>query len=289
MKLYFWDDPTFPRNFGDQLNLWLWLQLLPGMMDEDSNEIFVGVGSILNSRIPEADRIVVMGSGIGYGTPPTPDERWTFYAVRGPVTASALDLPAETAVVDPGVLVGEIFGKHPVSKSDRAAFMPHWRSRSEDWPAICEKLGIDYIDPLSAVPDVIADIRSAKFLLTEAMHGAIAADALRVPWVPLWSEENVDGFRLKWEDWCGSVDMEFDPQLLPESPARTESRRWKRIVTRVAEEVYPYPKRRKMRRVTDYMDQILRQASPILSDETVLRNRIATLQDRIERFRMEHS
>lgn len=289
MKLFFWDDPTFPPNFGDQLNLWLWPQLLPGVFDGDPAEIFVGIGSILNTRIPDAERIIVMGSGVGYGTLPTPNENWTIYAVRGPETASALNLAAETAVVDPGVLVRRIFADVQFAKSGRVAFMPHWRSRSGDWPSLCKRIGIDYIDPLSRVPDIIAAVRGAKFLVAEALHGAITADAFRVPWVSLWSEDNVDGFQLKWKDWCSSVRLEYCPQVLPESLARAPDPRWKRIARRVWRAVYPRPRKRQIERVAGYMNQIVSDASPILSDEDVLDDRVRTLLHRIERFRMNHT
>jgi succinoglycan biosynthesis protein ExoV len=35
MKLFYFKDPA--GNFGDDLNLWLWPKVLPGILDEDGS------------------------------------------------------------------------------------------------------------------------------------------------------------------------------------------------------------------------------------------------------------
>jgi succinoglycan biosynthesis protein ExoV len=44
------------------------------------------------------------------------------------------------------------------------------------------------------------------------MHGAIAADTLRVPWIPYRCSTNIGTF--KWQDWCASMDLKYEPLVL---------------------------------------------------------------------------
>jgi succinoglycan biosynthesis protein ExoV len=82
-------------NFGDDLNPWLWQQLLPEVMQGSGDEIFVGIGTLLNLRLLATPVKHVFGSGLGYGRKPLIDERWHFRAVRGFETARALCLPSQ--------------------------------------------------------------------------------------------------------------------------------------------------------------------------------------------------
>ena len=69
------------------------------------------------------------------------------------------------------------------------------------------------IDPRRPVEEVISDIKASKVLLAEAMHGAIVADALRVPWIPIRAHRRHHDF--KWHDWCASMSIRYDPHKLP--------------------------------------------------------------------------
>src|ERR1019366_6854573 len=57
---------------------------------------------------------------------------------------------------------------------------------------------------------------SAKLVVAEAMHGAIVADTLRIPWIAVECSPEILPF--KWVDWCQSMDLPYKPfQLLPTS------------------------------------------------------------------------
>ena len=74
MKPFHWESTH--GNFGDDLNLWLWDFLLPGLRDVHEETLLVGVGTVLNtSLLPPDGQKLVIGSGFGYGTLPDMSDR----------------------------------------------------------------------------------------------------------------------------------------------------------------------------------------------------------------------
>jgi succinoglycan biosynthesis protein ExoV len=207
VKLYSYRDPV--GNFGDDLNLWLWPRLVPGIFDVDDGRLFLGIGTLLNHRVPAAARKLVFGTGVGYGEPPSVDANLKIYCVRGPLSARALDLPARFAITDPAILVRKLPLPHHKSGPD-LSFMPHHRTMgSIPWARYCRIAGIRLIDPRGPLLTILGNIRSSTFLVTESLHGAIVADALRVPWIPIRIFPMVLDF--KWEDWCASMGVPYSP------------------------------------------------------------------------------
>ncbi|HET6313980.1 MAG TPA: hypothetical protein VFH60_09100, partial [Chloroflexia bacterium] len=217
MRLFYYQDPG--GNFGDDLNAWLWPRLIPELLDGDDSTLFVGIGSILDRRIPEGPCKIVFGTGVGYGLLPVLTEEWQVCCVRGPLSARALGLPPELAVTDSAALVRTVRSA-PVERRHSVSFIPHFRTPARvqeagiDLKRVCASAGINYIDPCGPVEEVLAGIESSGKVIAEAMHGAIVADALRVPWLPVRLSERIRG--LKWRDWCSSLRMEYKP--LPFSP-----------------------------------------------------------------------
>ncbi len=217
-------------NFGDDLNLWLWPQILPKPIEEcfDQETQFLGIGTILNHKItPEPPKKVIFGSGHGYGDLPLVTPDWRFFCVRGPLTAEKLNLPAHLAITDSAALLRMLV--EPRSGAPAGpSFMPHHRGAViVDWKAICDQVGLRYIDPLGDVEPTLEAIRNSSYVIAEAMHGAIVADALRVPWIAVKSSRWVLDF--KWQDWTRSLELEcsFDSLPLPGMP-RTDADGFKR-------------------------------------------------------------
>jgi succinoglycan biosynthesis protein ExoV len=218
VKLYFYRDAA--GNFGDDLNAWLWPQLLPDLLEREDDRLFVGIGTLLNQRIPPAPRKIVFGAGAGYGARPRIDDRWRFLCVRGPLTAEALGLPPQTAVTDGAALIHGMVGT--TGRRRGISFMPHHVSciRAEvaalDLPGACEEAGVHYIDPCGAPEEILDQLAGSELVLGEAMHACIVADALRIPWVSLQLFDHILPF--KWSDWCRSLALEYQPVVYRGAP-----------------------------------------------------------------------
>ena len=192
-------------NFGDALNPWLWSRLAPEVCDTNPARRFLAIGTILSRTVPAAPFKVVFGSGTSGDSAPALDEKWFVYCVRGPLTAAKLNLDARLALTDPAVLVRRV-PLTPQRKIHRVSFMPHHRSAFEaDWSKLCARIGMHCIDPRRDVEQVLAELQQTELLVTEAMHGAIVADALRVPWIPVRLYGHFTEF--KWRDWTESVQV----------------------------------------------------------------------------------
>lgn len=203
-------------NFGDDLNPWLWPKIIPDFFDEDPRVVFLGIGSILGERqYPASTLKIVFGAGYvpEYHARPNLDSPdWKVYFLRGPRTARALGMPPGLALGDPGILVGHLV-KGQTALATGVSFIPHWESMDRGrWSEVCLQAGIRLIDPRDPVDTVIQAIRESRVVLCEAMHGAIVADALRVPWVPLLPLNHVH--RNKWLDWADTLSLKLTPYRL---------------------------------------------------------------------------
>jgi succinoglycan biosynthesis protein ExoV len=282
--LYYHQDPL--RNFGDDLNPWLWERLLPGQFSgtvahdprargdvSDGEVLFVGIGTLINTRVPAGPRKVVFGSGAGYGDVPKLDDKWDIHCVRGPMTARMLGLDASTAVTDPAVLVRTL-DLGAVKRFANVAYMPHCASaRAADWRAISEGAGLTLIDPQWPVERVLGAIRGTGMLVTEALHGAVVADAFRIPWLPVASTPAL--LDVKWHDWCQSVGLAYRPARVP-------------TVWRAAETDSPWARIRSAAnaaRARHALRRIARAARPLLSKDERLFSVTEQLQERLARFR----
>ena len=287
MLLYYHKD--LKGNFGDDLNPWLWDRLLPGFFRGDfphepklrqtspgGETLFIGIGTLLNRNIPQTAKKIVFGSGAGYGPPPTIDGSWDISCVRGPLTAAMLGLARSMAVTDPAVLVRAInFQRGP--KTRRISYMPHCSSaRNFDWSRICERVGIGFIDPQQSVEEVLRGICSTEILITEAMHGAIVADALRIPWLPVATSPAI--LELKWHDWCQSLGLQYKPAKMP-------------ALWRLGDKPSPSARLRSaVKTVTVHaiLRQIIRKGIPLLSADARMEQATDELKERLARLQQRY-
>ena len=200
------------QNFGDELNTLIWPRLLPGFFDDDPAELFLGIGSVLDARHPPDALKIVAGAGYGgYQPKPALDASWVIHWVRGPRTARTVGLDEAVGLGDPAMLLTHA-GCPAAGDGDAIGFMPHFESLARgSWHEAARNAGVQLIDPRDEPSAVISAIRRCRLLLTEALHGAIVSDTLRVPWVAL--SPLLPAHHAKWHDWADTLGMriEFHP------------------------------------------------------------------------------
>lgn len=215
MQAFYWE--SLNGNFGDDLNLWLWDFLLPGFREVHPEILLVGVGTVLNRvLLPEKTKKLVVGSGFGYGELPDMSDpsEWDIRAVRGPLTAEKIGAHASLGIIDPAVMVADMPEFRNLPKSGGAIFVPHWESAAAGiWPQVCKAAGLTYVDPRGEAKSVIRAIAQAELVVAESMHGAILADAFRVPWIAISTSRSINSF--KWQDWATSLGVTYRPRHVP--------------------------------------------------------------------------
>jgi hypothetical protein len=213
MKIDYWRSAH--GNFGDDLNEWLWREMLPGVWDANDGIRFVGIGTVLDRALETSQFTVIFGSGAGYAAPPRTLEdrrKCKVYGVRGPLSARAVHIAPELALTDPAILVAALPRFQNMARQG-IVFVPHWKSVGiGNWPTVCDEAGVGYVDPRQDSELVIGKIASSALVLAESMHAAIIADALRVPWISVTTTPEFLAF--KWADWAASLGMTVSTYVL---------------------------------------------------------------------------
>jgi succinoglycan biosynthesis protein ExoV len=279
MKLYYWKSKS--GNVGDDLNPWLFERLLPGAFNDSSESVLIGIGTQINDLLLErinAHQIIIFTTGVGYGTRhfvklPTVNERWHIYGLRGPLSAQALQVSQDYAITDGALLLRHYFDGDQYPKKYKFSFMPHLQQAVESghqWKSACEQTGFQYIDPRGSVEQVVEAIAQSETLLSEAMHGAIMADTLRVPWIAIQTSSQIFGF--KWLDWCQSVGVRYCPEMLPKLPSKSTRK-------------FIFKQGNETQQAIKSLKQIAYNVKPILSKEAQMKSLLERLDEKIDNLR----
>lgn len=281
MAIFYYDEYSRihnSRNFGDDINPKLLGHFFNRKLIESEHICLFGIGTILNERnfgsVRHFEKKVIFTSGSGYGEMPKGLINGCDVAcVRGPKTAALLGLPPEKAIADGAILLALLHSPLPDAARERPLFIPHVNTH---WAAgevlqdIAQQLGLDYISPDAPFEDFIQTVRQAEFVVAEAMHGAILADAMRTPWIPVHMLHHNS---FKWRDMFGSLNMNYESyQLGP--VIWNESQRIKVFLKR------PFLKQK--------LKSVLSQYAPVLSGDEVLEERLKRLQQQIDRINVTY-
>ncbi|MFL9814305.1 hypothetical protein D7241_13705 [Stutzerimonas sp. VN223-3] len=299
--------PTGSCNVGDELNGWMWNTLLADFHDPDT--ALLGVGTLLNQefckRLADKRRVLVFGTGAGYGSVPTIDARWKFYAVRGAGTARCLGLSADKAVADASYLLATLDWQSMSRREGKIVVVPHHRSlRLLDWSRLCAESGLTFVSPLLSADLFMKQLCSADLVLSEAMHGAILADIARVPWRAFSFGRHFN--TEKWRDWGDAFDLKleltqlhgfYDPSFYLSDRPRLKhlmlgakafaskgslgKKKWKTVT----------PPGWPLGKAINGAVQALRSLAAMegqLSDINIYRSRVAMLYERLDSLRRDH-
>ena len=206
------------NNFGDKLNVFIFNHYLPNFFDDDESVNFIGIGTILGLYKVDYKKIV-FSSGASdcmfdtYGQAPTIDDTYDIVCVRGPLTCHILGIPIKYCITDGAALLYDFHRKEQKKYYDYS-YIPHVGSEDffKEMKILCKDLGINYISPTEPVETIINKIGQSKLVIAEAMHGAIVADSLRVPWIAVKMFKTINEF--KWRDWCMSLELDYDPYVI---------------------------------------------------------------------------
>lgn len=212
MRLFYYQSPH--GNVGDDLNALLWPKVFgSSFFDNDSDKIFLGIGSIFDDR-PEFnsfDRPVVFGSGLrSRKRAPQHPERFDIRFVRGPLSARALGLNGVKYISDPAIISPIYITSYSKIKRHSLGYVPYFMTPDGLNEKVALEIGAKIISPKLSPQDFINEITSCEKIISEAMHGAILADAYRIPWAGCRLMSGLIEGRIslfKWKDWMRSLDI----------------------------------------------------------------------------------
>lgn len=226
MKLFYGRNQQIGGNLGDELNLYLWPKLFKRIFqNKDSSISFLGIGSVLsadptyNVSWINSQKKIVFGTGVRpYSKVLNLDDTYDVYFLRGPLSTMYLGIDNKFAITDAAYCIQFIDEWNEiknVTKSGDIGIIPHFQSmKYVDWEYIAKELGYKLISPICECDNILEklkEIASCKYVMCEAMHGAILADILRVPWARFvfgtYRNESSSISDFKWMDWMFSIKV----------------------------------------------------------------------------------
>jgi len=162
--------------------------------------------------------------------------RWTFYAVRGPLTRRYFNLQDSLPLGDPAILTPLFYTPQSLT-FEKVRYITHYDNENIDeindiYPILSPKMHpyrfIDYIT-------------SSNFVFTESLHGAILAHVYGIPWA--WALNRHTRATFKWHDWLASIGASADGVFSPTDIESAKSwylrQKFKSLSTSRLEDAFP--------------------------------------------------
>ncbi len=289
MELCYYKGKT--GNFGDDLNPYIFDYFFK-KNNRYEGELVYFIGTILFDDFAKIVKIVnhkdrkkiVIGAGVRYvNNPPSINETWDVRFLRGPLSSLVIYNDTNHFVTDPAYLIRmlPIYNKISKKKKYKVSVMPHFFSLDKiDWLKLCNELQINFIDPSDRdVEKTIMEIAESEFLVTEAMHGAIVADAIGTPWKRFrffskYSESELVS-EFKWADWLFSMNLKNQFSDLYYN-------KYIRVIDQIRN--FSFLKGIRYKQVKNIFSNIISEDNYQLSNETLVKEKTKRLLEEIKRL-----
>ncbi|MFD3396211.1 polysaccharide pyruvyl transferase family protein [Alteromonas macleodii] len=210
MAVYYFKDNR--GNVGDDLNALILRHYFDLKKCEDAPFTLVGIGTLINNRLPSSKAFNFFTTGYGYQKPPNFSETSvSAIGLRGPMTLAKIrpfleEDEQNIPLLDGAYLTPELIVNDETPKAGRVGLIPHVDSMVVGrWQEIAKRGQFYLIDPRWEPRKFISALTSCSAVITEAMHGAILADAYRVPWAGFAAYSHIN--TEKWFDWAESLSI----------------------------------------------------------------------------------
>lgn len=198
------------KNWGDEINFFFLSKLFGKELVDyvgTKNENYCFIGSIIGDRYIN-ENTVIWGTGTQYKTKMHKKPK-KVCAVRGPLTRKYLlenNIDCPEIYGDPSLLLPYYYYPE-LPKKYEIGFIPHWSSLDSPIVKKLEKDKNIHLIRLSGYNnwlDIINEIVSCKYIVSESLHGLIMAEAYGIP--NLWVDITLNNiYDIKYHDFFLSI------------------------------------------------------------------------------------
>ena len=211
MPIHFFRHVSF-FNLGDELAPYILQKILKSRLKKvdprENQSALFSVGSILSDACFETQ--TVWGSGL-IAAQARPQVMPNILAVRGPLTARALQIDGKVPLGDPALILPDLYQpKSKIEKKFKLGVIPHYMDKN---------IFLNRFDPqgeksvnilnvaTNKVEEFIDRLIECEFIISSSLHGLIIAQAYNIPAVWVEFSDKIIGAGFKFFDFFYSVGI----------------------------------------------------------------------------------